>query len=144
MEHIHGPGCECNPESAVRVQFLRLIHNFYDRDFLGNANKLQIMSTDEQNVISSAKSMPEIHDFYKNIHEDGLLSKIISTLSKEPVESVYRFWLSACIENFLRGCGHIGQLFVANIGILQTLTQHIITTKPSVNNSLQTSFDLMV
>ena len=31
IEHLHGPGCECNPESAVRVQFLRLIHNFYDR-----------------------------------------------------------------------------------------------------------------
>lgn len=22
MEHIHGPNCECNPESAIRVQVL--------------------------------------------------------------------------------------------------------------------------
>jgi hypothetical protein len=37
MEHIHGPSCDCNPESALRVQYLRLVHNFYDRDFLGNS-----------------------------------------------------------------------------------------------------------
>ena len=31
MERIHGPGCECNPESALRVQFLRVVHALCDR-----------------------------------------------------------------------------------------------------------------
>ncbi|CAN0372527.1 unnamed protein product [Discosporangium mesarthrocarpum] len=31
LERMHGPGCECNPESALRVQYLRLVHNFCDR-----------------------------------------------------------------------------------------------------------------
>jgi len=32
MERIHGPGCECNPESALRIQYLRLVHNLSDRE----------------------------------------------------------------------------------------------------------------
>eukprot|EP00960_Hanusia_phi_P052164 761291-Hanusia_phi.AAC.4 len=32
QERMHGPGCECNPESALRIQFLRLIHNLCDRE----------------------------------------------------------------------------------------------------------------
>lgn len=27
----HGAHCDCNPESALRVQYLRLVHNFLDR-----------------------------------------------------------------------------------------------------------------
>jgi hypothetical protein len=29
----------------------------------------------------------------------------VHILLKEPVESVYRFWLSSCLESFLRGSG---------------------------------------
>eukprot|EP00743_Colponemidia_sp_Colp-15_P008590 GILK01009348.1.p1 GENE.GILK01009348.1~~GILK01009348.1.p1 ORF type:complete len:617 (-),score=153.13 GILK01009348.1:202-2052(-) len=32
VERLHGPGCECNPESALKVQFLRLLHNFCDQE----------------------------------------------------------------------------------------------------------------
>lgn len=28
----HGPDCACNPDSALKVQLLRLVHNFCDRD----------------------------------------------------------------------------------------------------------------
>jgi len=30
--HPHGVDCECNPESILRVQFLRLLHNYFERD----------------------------------------------------------------------------------------------------------------
>ena len=145
LEHIHGPGCECNPESAIRVQFLRLIHNFFDRDFLGNSNKLLILSSKEKELINSAVDSESIRVGLEGLlNEDrGTLSQIIRTLMREPSDSIYRFWLSACVENFLRGCGQVGQLFVAHSGILQHVTQHIVKSTPSSNNSLQTAFDLM-
>lgn len=31
QEGPHGAHCDCNPESALRVQYLRLVHNFLDR-----------------------------------------------------------------------------------------------------------------
>ncbi len=54
-----------------------------------------------------------------NKHDKGILTKIIEALKKESADSVYRFWLSACVENFLRGCGSMGQVFVAESGLLQ-------------------------
>lgn len=160
MEHIHGPDCECNPESAVRVQFLRLIHNFYDRDFLGNMNKLLILSPSEQafvledhkekrgepktegeNMLSEREGEPSLMLLIDD-GEISLLQRIIQTLLKEPVDSVYRFWLSACLENFLRGCGVKGQLLVAHKMLRPTL-EHILKADSNSNNTLQTSFDLM-
>lgn len=31
--HLHGPQCECTTDSALRVQFLRTVHNALDRDW---------------------------------------------------------------------------------------------------------------
>ena len=181
IEHIHGPQCECNPENAVRVQFLRLIHNFYDRDFLGNCNKFHILSKSEQEQFIRAENgngngnkrssgsgsggangasgasdngdgedgliMSKNNDDHNNSNtpitftfsetDSGILSKIMAALIKEPADSVYRFWLSACVENFLRGCGQLGQLFVANSGVLVKTAKHIVQTQNSLTNSLQ-------
>ena len=52
-EHIHGPSCECSPESAIRVQYLRLVHNFYDRDFIDNPNKNLLLSPAEISLIQN-------------------------------------------------------------------------------------------
>lgn len=146
LEHIHGPGCECNPESAVRVQYLRLVHNFFDRDFLGNENKLLILSEKEREVVNCSQDSEQIKSGIARLLSDdrGLLSEVIRTLISEPTDSLYRFWLSACVENFLRGCGQAGQLFVAHSGMLQHLAQHIVRSTPSNNNSLQIAFDLLV
>jgi Trpc4-associated protein len=32
LDDRHGPECACNPDSALKVQLLRLVHNFCDRD----------------------------------------------------------------------------------------------------------------
>lgn len=39
QEGPHGAHCDCNPESALRVQYLRLVHNFLDRQELKKLNK---------------------------------------------------------------------------------------------------------
>jgi len=47
QERMHGPGCECNPESALRIQFLRLIHNLCDRENDFTRVKDQMLSAQE-------------------------------------------------------------------------------------------------
>lgn len=160
MEHIHGPNCECNPENAVRVQVLRLIHNYYDRDFMGNANKFALLSKGEQQFFLQH---PEaLADAGKGLQggealvgiDKGLISKIIDVLMKEPTNSQYRFWLSACVENFLRGCGRRGQIFVTERGALRSTIHNVFEvtatgveeTSASIHsgvNAYQTSFDLV-
>ena len=44
---IHSPGCECNPENSRKIQFLRLIISFCDRDCNNWPNKCRLLSTDE-------------------------------------------------------------------------------------------------
>ncbi|KAJ1437421.1 hypothetical protein B484DRAFT_416580 [Ochromonadaceae sp. CCMP2298] len=134
--HIHGPGCECDPESALRVQFLRLIHNFYDRDFLGNSNKLLMLSAEERQFVAS-----EQEGLYLDTSTQGILSKTIATLLREAPDSLYKFWLSACVENFLRGCGRMGQALVSRYGVVEHTLRHIVSQPTST--SLQTSFDLL-
>ena len=40
----------------------------------------------------------------------GLLRRIIDALVREAPESVYRFWLSSCLEAYLRGAGQVRTL----------------------------------
>ncbi len=178
FEHVHGPNCECTPESAIRVQFLRLVHNFYDRDFLGNNNKLYVLSTLEkrfiaaethfpyrggsaEGIISSIAGKNEVKDllssvakdheiassssaiinpFELNLVEKGLLTKIVLTLLKEKVDSPYRFWLSACVENFLRGGGPNAQLLILKTGALHSTIQHIIDNCSEKDTASSISF----
>lgn len=51
-ERIHGPGCECNPESAMRIQYLRLVHNLCDMDFDHYNLKHQLVSQQELESVS--------------------------------------------------------------------------------------------
>ena len=147
MEHIHGPGCDCNPESALRVQYLRLVHNSYDRDFLGNSYKVLLLSTAEKELLNRCKSPSEVslEGFFIGSSDRGIFTRIVHTLLKEPVESVYRFWLSSCLESFLRGSGPDEQVFIAISGILSYTVKHIVDMgiRPSATTNLQTAFDLL-
>jgi Trpc4-associated protein len=114
MEHIHGPTCDCNPESALRVQYLRLVHNFYDRDFLGNSNKKLLLSSAEKALLTRCGSPNVVskEGFFIGNNDKGIFTRIVHTLLKEPMESVYRFWLSSCLESFLRGSGLEEQVYI--------------------------------
>jgi hypothetical protein len=143
QQHIHGPNCTCDSAgSPLRVQFLRLIHNFYDRDFLGNPNKLLMLSPTERGHVRGGRMDAQL-DVVSCIEESGLMRKIITTLMSEPAESVYKFWLSACVENFLRGSGRMSQSLVAQSGALDHTLRHVVAHHSDPNASLQTSFDLL-
>jgi Trpc4-associated protein len=117
LDHIHGPNCECNPESALRVQYLRLIHNFYDRDFVQCVNKQTMLSAYEIEYIQNVFKASQVEEVHVPTENKGLMSLLLKVLHSEPVDSIYRFWLSSCIESFLRGCRNEEQLFMIQCGI---------------------------
>jgi len=148
LERLHGPGCECNPESALRVQFLRLVsgllyvvpserddadiwvlyaglvvqvHNFCDRDCENNSHKFLLLSPEERRMLQEGRTDPDPGA------PRGLLTKIIHVLMQERADSIYRFWLASCVESYLRGSCPEEQVFVAKTGLLGHLITEILS-----------------
>jgi hypothetical protein len=57
--------------------------------------------------------------------QSGLLRNIMKILKLQTSDSIYRFWLTSCLESFVRGLGYSQQLFVSSNGILCHLVQQI-------------------
>ncbi|GBG69909.1 hypothetical protein CBR_g4736 [Chara braunii] len=144
---IHGPGCACNPQSALKIQYLRLVHNFCDRDSCNRANKQLLL----QPVKGSSKGTRRENRDGDADHLDvnqrpkgkGLMSKIIDVLMQEPADSVYRFWLASCVEAFLRGSDPRDQEFVQSMGLMEHLVGEILKGGFKCAASLQINFDLL-
>ena len=139
-EGIHGPGCECTPESALCVQYLRLLHNFCDRDCDNYGGRRLLLSDGERGFIFEQSRE---QDFDVSHLAPGLLSKIIAAFIGESDESPYRFWLASCVESYLRGSSPAEQVFVARSGLLVHLIEDITSERLHCAGSLQTSFDLL-
>lgn len=56
---------------------------------------------------------------------------------------MYRFWLAACVEAFLRGSNPVNQLFVARSGLMPHLLSEILDHGFKSAASLQINFDLL-
>jgi hypothetical protein len=134
---IHGPGCDCTPESPLCVQYLRLLHNFCDRDCDNYLGRRLMLSESEQRFIFSPDE--ESGERVK----PGLLLKIVKAFINESDESPYRFWLASCIESYLRGSSSVEQVYVARSGLLQHLLEDVSSERLHCAGSLQTSFDLL-
>ncbi|CAM9677454.1 unnamed protein product [Scytosiphon promiscuus] len=191
----HGAHCDCNPESALRVQYLRLVHNFLDRDSNNNPLKCLLLSEHERSLFTSGRFMPntngsgnvvyveagapeseaqlpfawrgratrsgeEVNDANNGqpgggeagdrdggadgwVDTRGLLSKIVDVFMREPMDSLYRFWLASCVEAFLRGGSTQEQLFITGGGLLPHLVKEITSDGMWCAGSLQTAFDLL-
>ena len=137
---IHGPGCECTPESAIVVQYLRLLHNFCDRDCDNYDGRRLLLSEAERRFIFRDHNTSEYDT--TNI-SPGLLSKIVAAFVSESDESPYRFWLASCVESFLRGSSSVEQVFVAKSGLIEHLIADVTRDSFHCSGSLQTSFDLL-
>lgn len=137
---LHGPGCDCSLDASLKIQFLRLIHNFCDRDFADNSSKLLLLSASELERMRDGTSQP-----IDLSHPDkGLLCKIIDTLIRQPADSIYRFWLASCVEAFLRRSAPNEQLFVARTPLLQALVTEILSGGGYRSpGSFQSAFDLL-
>ena len=162
----HYPGCECSPEVALKIQFLRLVHSFCDH----SDYKHLLMSRCEWDEIGriapptnpavvrpppspssmvpspSQESPPVVPD--TNIMcrgTQGLLTKIVEVLKKEPTSSTFRFWLCRAVESYLRGgTSYADQIFLLRRGLLQHITASLIATETvRQKETIQSSFDLL-
>ena len=134
---IHGPGCECTPESALCIQYLRLLHNFCDRDCDNYTGRRLLLSDVERRYVFSGGRYPDRSE------DRGLLSKIVQAFIEEPDDSPYRFWLASCIESYLRGSSPEEQMFAAQSGLMAHLIDDVSSDRLHCAGSLQTSFDLL-
>ncbi|ETV99296.1 hypothetical protein H310_08028 [Aphanomyces invadans] len=134
---LHGPGCECSMDASLKIQFLRLIHNFCDRDVQDHSNKLLLLSPDERRSVQTGDRLDPAR------LDKGLLCKIIDVLVVQPADSIYRFWLASCVESFLRRSSPAEQLFVARSPLLAALLKEILSCGFKPSGSLQSAFDLL-
>ena len=74
----------------------------------------------------------------------GLLTKIVEVLKKEPTTSTFRFWLCRAVESYLRGgTSYSDQIFLLRRGLLQHITASLIQTEVRQKETIQSSFDLL-
>ena len=102
------------------------------------------------------------HSYLLQSSEKGLIHLITEQLLQESAQSPYRFWLSCCLESFLRGSGSQEQLFLTRCGLLTHITKAILSDskkceeeRKSINKekrspmhataaqSIQSAFDLL-
>jgi Protein of unknown function (DUF3689) len=55
-QRLHGPNCECNSESALRIQFLRLLHNLIDKECMSSTVTVSGSSNSSSSSSSSQVS----------------------------------------------------------------------------------------
>ena len=197
----HFNGCECSPEVAVKIQFLRLLHSFCDQNpykhllltpcELDELQRIQAPSnpnrprhvfhpnsedlSDKREEPSSDQPVPDTSHLSTQSNfalagpscqtdsrivepipaisinlmcqgTQGLLTKIVDVLKKEPTQSTFRFWLCRAVESFLRGrISYADQIFLVRRGLLQHVTSSIINTEHRTiqHEIIQSSFDLL-
>lgn len=134
-------GCECTPESAITIQFLRLLHNFCDRDCCNHSDRRLLLSRTERDLLFSS-NVESLLSSPSDL-QPGLLSKLIQAFMSEPDDSPHRFWLASCVESYLRGSCPQEQFFAAQSGLLSYLVEHVSSERIHCASSLQVSFDLL-
>jgi len=158
----HHTGCECSPEIALKIQFLRLIHSFCDHSEFKHLLMsrcewdelrrippslapavLRLEDCDGGRIVAEP-AIPPPNPALMCSGSAGLLTKIVEVLKKEPHGSTHRFWLSRAVESYLRGgTSHQDQIFLLRRGLLVHITASLIATDARQKETIQSSFDLL-
>jgi len=148
---IHGANCECNPAGALKIQYLRLIHNFSDREGTSRSNKRLLLSKMDLRVCALLADKSE-HESYRLAEKafqrplnfrPGLLYRLVRLLETEDPNSQYRFWIASTVEAFLRGATREEQLLVSSWGLMDHLLTQLFSDGVKNPGVLQTNFDLL-
>uniref|UniRef100_A0A671K9V5 Short transient receptor potential channel 4-associated protein-like n=1 Tax=Sinocyclocheilus anshuiensis TaxID=1608454 RepID=A0A671K9V5_9TELE len=141
--------CDCSPEISFKIQFLRLLQSFSDH----HENKYLLLSGQELNELSDIYlnaniiEMEALNNTDRNLVCDGkkgLLTRLISVMRKEPIDSSFRFWQARAVESFLRGTpSYADQVFLLRRGLLEHILYCIIDSGCKSHDVLQSYFDLL-
>lgn len=145
----HNSSCECSPEVALKIQFLRLVHSFCDH----SDYKHLLLSRNELNEIKKINAhagplaLQNLDYLNKQLMcrgSKGLLTKIVEVMKKEPTTSTFRFWLARAVESYLRGnTSYCDQIFLMRRDLLQHVAGNIVKHDIANKEILQSSFDLL-
>lgn len=145
----HNSSCECSPEVALKIQFLRLVHSFCDH----SDYKHLLLSRNELNEIKKINAhagplaLQNLDYLNKQLMcrgNKGLLTKIVEVMKKEPTTSTFRFWLARAVESYLRGnTSYCDQIFLMRRDLLQHVAGNIVKHDIANKEILQSSFDLL-
>uniref|UniRef100_A0A673IGI2 Short transient receptor potential channel 4-associated protein-like n=1 Tax=Sinocyclocheilus rhinocerous TaxID=307959 RepID=A0A673IGI2_9TELE len=147
--HRQNQNCDCSPEISFKIQFLRLLQSFSDH----HENKYLLLSGQELNELSDIYlnaniiEMEALNNTDRNLVCDGkkgLLTRLISVMRKEPIDSSFRFWQARAVESFLRGTpSYADQVFLLRRGLLEHILYCIIDSGCKSHDVLQSYFDLL-
>eukprot|EP00795_Rhopilema_esculentum_P001923 gene1923-16433_t len=119
--HSEAEDCDCTPESALKIQFLRFVHSFCDH-------------SEKKHLLLSTREVEEMYKICKHHQLDV----------PEGLDKSKRFWLSRAIEGFLRGrVSPPDQHFLINRDVIEHLLEHINNPETKSKEILQSSFDLL-
>ncbi|XP_041375962.1 short transient receptor potential channel 4-associated protein-like [Gigantopelta aegis] len=145
----HNAACECSPEVALKIQFLRLVHSFCDHSDYKHLllSKNELNEVKRINAKAGSLSLASLENVNKALMcrgSKGLLTKIVEVMKKEPTTSTFRFWLARAVESYLRGdTSYCDQVFLMRRGLLQHVASNIVEHEIRHKEILQSSFDLL-
>ncbi|XP_053402088.1 short transient receptor potential channel 4-associated protein-like isoform X2 [Mercenaria mercenaria] len=145
----HNAACECSPEVALKIQFLRLVHSFCDHSDYKHLllSKSELSEVKRINAKAGSLQLPNLDNVNRQLMcrgNKGLLTKIVEVMKKEPTTSTFRFWLARAVESYLRGnTSYCDQVFLMRRGLLQHVASNIVEHEIRHKEILQSSFDLL-
>jgi Trpc4-associated protein len=146
MHQLHGPNCECNPESSLRIQFLQLIMNLCEVDSHSASLKALLLTREEYAAVQrgmdagvyNGRELAKVPATSR-----GLMHLILIEFVNPELEKNYRYWMSSVIESFLRGSVPVHQAMVVQAGLLLHISKNILDETSQGVHGLQSSFDLL-
>jgi hypothetical protein len=115
---LHGPGCTCNMDSAMKIQLMRVLHSLVDR------------------TEPTAMCVQQAASF-------RLPTVIATAMKSSPPASEYKYWMRSCLEAYVRSGGLKAQEMLICDGVLDALVSDLILPTFKGSGSLQTAFDLL-
>jgi Trpc4-associated protein len=146
MHQLHGPNCECNPESSLRIQFLQLLMNLCEVDSHSASLKALLLTREESAAVQRGMEAGVFNgrDLAKvPATTRGLMHLILIEFVNPVLEKNYRYWMSSVIESFLRGSVPLHQAMVVQAGLLSHVSKSILDETSQSVHGLQSSFDLL-
>eukprot|EP00039_Didymoeca_costata_P019159 m.336460 g.336460 ORF g.336460 m.336460 type:complete len:852 (-) comp17859_c0_seq1:114-2669(-) len=145
---LYGAGCECN-ESALRIQYLRLVRNFCE-----NTDLLQIKRTlftsnesEELQTIQRKYNLEPTEDIAEPSQicdNKGLILKILESLQISCEDNSHKVFMASALEGYLRGAPVADKLFFVEHGLLAYIVSEILVLADGTSQSLmQSFFDLL-
>ena len=158
---VHGPDCGCCPESALKIQFLRLVRHFCENgdDYSGKRTMLSRNELTKLAVLADThEEPPSTCEFYSNgieaemycDGERGLLSKLAGAFMAKENNEEFLIFLANSLEGYLRGAPGVDRIFLVEQGVLKHVAGKVLalwdtrkTTGKYNQGLLQSMFDLL-